>query len=366
MSDFYKQFLQEDARRLNPGAGRAFFLAAFGKHPGWDDHIEDLGLETESLIFAKTLLYVQGIGGQIDSGDWEKLEPPQRLAVFKHLFIWQRGGQFLIGRMWSSSDGKGRTRYPMVVCAHCLGITLSSAMEQVLPVLETIERECLLTSSAAEVKQILDRSRDGLRKVFLASDGSGTTFLTSESVAQLAARSELGPQQEGLFRIVYQMQSQMSAFAPGRFNAKTDPPGVRPQQIRIPAFGGSAAQTILFWTRFFQCQIDAASPLLYFLPMEEPWMDVILGEPSLHELFCLRASAKKVPLASEVPYNLTSEFKQQAARSIEVFLRNGGALNSSPGRKSEESTSFFKRLAGLTGWGAKRAKPGETENVNRL
>ena len=366
MSDFYKQFLLEDARRLAAGAARACFLAAFGKHPGWDDHIEDLGLETESLIIAKTLLYVEGIGGQIDSGDWEKLDPPQRLDTFKHIFVWQRGGQFLIGRMWSSSDGKGRTRYPMVVCAHCLGVSLGAALAQVLPFLEAIERECLLTSSAVEVKGILDRSREGLRKAFNGSDTSGTAFLSSESVAQLAAKSELGPHQEGLFRIVYQMQSQMSAFAPGRFNVKTDSPDVRPQQIRIPAFGGSTAQTVLFWTRFFQCQTDPATPILFFLPIEESWMDVTLGEPSHHELFCLRASPKKFPLASEVPYNLSSEFMQQATRSIQMFLQNGGAQASSAGRKPEESTSFLKRLAGLTGWGAKRAKPGEAENVNRL
>ena len=95
-------------------------------------------------------------------------------------------------------------------------------------------------------------------------------------------------------------------------------------------------------------------------------MDVTLGEPSHHELFCLRASPKKFPLASEVPYNLSSEFKQQATRSIDAFLHNGGAEASSAGGGTEETTSFFKRLAGLTGWGAKRTKPGEAENVNRL
>ena len=69
MSDFFKKFLVEDTRRLGQN-GKYVGLAAFGKHPGWDDHVEDLGLETESLNLAKTLLYVNGIGGQIDSGAW--------------------------------------------------------------------------------------------------------------------------------------------------------------------------------------------------------------------------------------------------------------------------------------------------------
>jgi hypothetical protein len=89
MSDFFKKFLLEDARRFSP-SGRYAGLAAFGKHPGWDDHVEDLGLETESLIIAKTLFYVNGIGGQIDSGAWERLEPAQQLPAFKHVFLWQR------------------------------------------------------------------------------------------------------------------------------------------------------------------------------------------------------------------------------------------------------------------------------------
>ena len=144
MSDFYKRFLTEDGRRLDPESGRYIALAAFGKHPGWDDHIEDLGLETESLNLAKRVLYVQGVGGQIDRGAWEKLKEEQRIPAFNHTFVWRRGGAFLIGRMWSSSDGKGRTRYPMIVCAHCVGVPLTWGWQMVLPRLLDLEKACQL------------------------------------------------------------------------------------------------------------------------------------------------------------------------------------------------------------------------------
>ena len=85
MSDFYKRFLMEEVPKATPGTNKQIFLGAFGKHPGWDDHIEDLGLETASLVQAKTLFYVQGIGGEIDAGAWEKLDDSQRLAAFKHV-----------------------------------------------------------------------------------------------------------------------------------------------------------------------------------------------------------------------------------------------------------------------------------------
>src|SRR5215469_9189084 len=102
----------------------ALYLAAFGKHPGWNDHIDDLGLDTDDLITAKRLLYVQGINQNIDAGAWENLDPDKRLDAFRHDFLWHmkgtgsgEGDSLIAGRMWSSVDGKGRDKYPMVLCA---------------------------------------------------------------------------------------------------------------------------------------------------------------------------------------------------------------------------------------------------------
>ncbi len=320
MSDFYKKFLLEDIRKLGTTSGHRIFLGAFGKHPGWDDHVEDLGLETESLIQAKTLLYVQGIGGQIDAGAWEKLDAGQQIPAFAHLFLWQRAGQFLIGRMWSSSDGKGRTRYPMVVCAHCAGVPLPWALNLVLPRLEAIEQACLLTKSAADVRAILDRSRNELRGA-VAKMGTSTTDASVgvEARNEFVSSAELGPQQEGWFRILYQMQSQMSAFAAGRFSGKGDVSALRPQQVRVPKCARAAEQSILLWTEFFVSQIDPAAPLLLTVPLEESWVDVTVGEPTPHEFFCLRAKLKALPLVSEVPYNLEAGFREQARQFLASF-----------------------------------------------
>src|SRR5260370_18157923 len=103
MSDFYKKFLLEDVRKLATTSGHRIFLGAFGKHPGWDDHVEGLGLETESLIYAKTLLYVQGIGGQIDARALEKLHPRQQNPASPHLFLFARPAPVLLGAMSPSS-----------------------------------------------------------------------------------------------------------------------------------------------------------------------------------------------------------------------------------------------------------------------
>lgn len=319
MTDFYRKFLSEDVRKMGAPSGRQIFLAAFGKHPGWDDHVEDLGLESESLVHVKTRLYVQGIGGQIDSGAWEKLDESQRLPAFKHVMLWQRGNQVIIGRMWASSDGKGRTRYPMIVCAHCAGVPLELALEQVLPRLEKIEQACASTNAATEVRAMLERHRGELRAAASAPGASAALPITSAVLGEFVNHSSLGPEKEGWFRILHQMKSQMALFAPGRFSLKADLDGLRSQQVRVPACGPSPAYTLLLWSKFFQTQVDPGVPLLYTLPLEESWVDVTAGELTPAEAFALRASPKAIPLASEVPYNLEPAFRDKARSQLAAF-----------------------------------------------
>ena len=320
MSDFYKKFLVEEPRRFSAN-GRYVALAAFGKHPGWDDHVEDLGLETESLNLAKTLLYVNGIGGQIDSGAWEKLDTTQQLANFRHVFVWQRSGQILIGRLWSSSDGKGRKRYPMVVCAHLIGVTLGWAVKQVLPVLAELERECVNTSSAEEVRGALSRKRAALRDAVLATDGRGEYAPVTPDALHRILQSDGQDKREGFLRVLYQMQGQLGGFVDGKFNPRVNPAALRAQQIRVPAVDADAERALLFWTRFFLAYLDPAVPLLLAMPLEENWIDVTAGEPESHEFFCLRASPKAVPLVSEVPYKLDESFRKKAASFLDHFQR---------------------------------------------
>ncbi len=318
MSDFFKKFLLEDARRFGSG-GRYIGLAAFGKHPGWDDHVEDLGLETESLNIAKTLFYVNGIGGQIDSGGWEKLDASQQLPGFKHVFLWQRSGQFLIGRLWSSSDGKGRKRYPMVVCTHFIGVTLDWALKQALPALVDLEDALVRTNSAEDVRTLLNRKRSALRETLPSAQIQGEYAPVAPEALQNILQNGGEHNREGFLRVLYQGKSQFGAYAPGKFSARTQTAGFRAQQIRVPASGANPEQALLFWTRFFLTQVDQSVPLLLTLPLEANWLDATAGEPESHEFFCLRASPRAVPLVSEVPYSFDTAFREGATTFLERF-----------------------------------------------
>jgi Sulfatase-modifying factor enzyme 1 len=339
MSQFYKRFLTEEAARLSPGADRFIGLGAFGKHPGWDDHVEDLGLETETLTLAKRVLYIQGVGGQIDTGAWEKLDPANRLEGFNHVFVWQRSRQFLVGRMWSSKDGKGRARYPMVLCAQCIGVSLAWGLERVLGQLQELEQACKAASSAAEVRSLLASAQGRLRGALPGAEGE-TQFTPSlsESLKRFVNERVFGPDLQGWFRILYQLENQMSAFGPENFNPKGDFSALRAQQVRVPAGAASPDGALQNWRRFFSARIERSVPLLLLLSPGEGWVDAILGEPSTQEFFCLRAKPAVLPLVTEVPYELTETFKTRA-RALLADFQSGKPVVASAAEAASASGS---------------------------
>src|SRR5215470_10667180 len=157
-------------------------------------------------------MYVNGIGGQIDSGGWEKLEPDQQVPAFKHLFVWVRGGQILVGRMWSSSDGKGRKRYPMVVCAQFVGVTLGWALKQALPILAELEEGCLTTNSAEDVRSLLSRKRSALREAIQSADNRGEFAPVTPDALHRIPQFGGDGKSEGFLRVLYTIQSQLGVF----------------------------------------------------------------------------------------------------------------------------------------------------------
>jgi hypothetical protein len=352
MNDFYRRFLTEEGRRLEPETARYIALGAFGKHPGWDDHIEDLGLDTDSLNLAKRVLYMQGVGGQIDTGAWEKLNEEQRLPAFDHSFVWLRGRQFLMGRMWSSSDGKGRTRYPMIVCLHGVGLPLKWALSTILPPLFEVERECREAKTAGEVRAVLSAARSRFRNAARAVTGGTENDVPGpDALARFIAMPAFGPEREGWLRLLYWLQSQAGAFAPGRYELQEDMSAYRAQQIRVPLGAESAAEAIPLWTRFFAGFVDSGFPLFFAWPAEGHWLDIAFGEPATQAFFCLRASRAALPLATEIPYEFDPKFRERAGRWLADFQTGALPRPLSDGSDEEDVSAgvtqrWFRSLTG--------------------
>lgn len=350
MNGFYKSFLRDDIRTAAPTEGRWIFLAAFGKHPGWDDHIEDIGMATQSLVAAKQLLYLEGIGGQIDSGAWESIPAAQRLPQFDHLLVWQRCGQLLLGRLWTSSDGKGRTRYPMVLCAHAGGLPLEWAALHMVAELERLKQACQATRSASEVASLISGALQTLRRRMpqMPRHGSREEGLSADRTRFLA-RPEWAPDHQPLLRILHQMHQQMGPYLAGQTHAEGDVVGLKPQQIRIPRAADSVAEAMVLWSQFFALQLPPDTPLLLTLPLSEPWVDATVGEPTSSEFFCLRASLQAIPLASNIPYHLEDGLRQKGEQLMAAIQRGENPWSSATepaaaaGLTSRLSTLLTKR-----------------------
>jgi len=314
MSRFLKRFLRENEGIFSRKTKPAIYLGAYGKHPGWDDHIDDIGLDTESLLLAKQVLYVDGIGGRIDSGEWDKLNENQRLPEFKHVILWKRGNGFLLGRIWSSRDGKNRTKYPMVACTQCVGAPLSWGLTNVLPALEEVESLCKSTSSAEDVREIVRRTLVALRQ----SLGNASASQSNGKEVALVSQLGLADEPEKLLRITYHVCTHL-----GRCSAHASREPAREAtsaQIRLPAASELISQTLMFWTNFLESQFGIRVPILLALPLGRPWLDATTGEPTSRDFYSLRVTPEILAIASEVPYDIDDEFRKAHQSTVEALM----------------------------------------------
>ncbi|NQT88081.1 hypothetical protein HQ560_15045, partial [bacterium] len=309
-------------------------LGAFGKHPGWDDHIQAPELIHAALEPLRRALYLEGIGGAIDTGLWANLADEERLDRFDHVFIWRTPRDIYLGRMWSSTDGKGRSRYPMVACAWCSGYPLPWLLENVLPLLEDIESRCKATESADDVRVAVVGARQRLREL-----GAGASRVAEplapnpRALAEIADRPEMGPDHQGVHRILYVVAREMATYAT-RVRSETAfarAGSFRAQQIRVPDCAPSKNQALLLWLGFFLDQLDPSAPMLVFGPMDQPWVDLVVGEPDVQQFLCVKASRKTVPLASDIPYTLDPDLV--ARFETEIIQSRQGETPEAPRRK---------------------------------
>lgn len=302
------------------GTPPGVYLGAFGKHPGWDDHIEPIGLDSEPLLAARNILYVRGIGGAIDAALWDK-KPEEALPGFAHVFCWSGESDTLLGRMWSSTDGKGRARYPMVAVAH-LGVPFSySLATRADRVLAGVEARCREATTADAVRGIFASGQEELR----ASLAQPADALGAEpdraTCSRLAAAMGLG-EGETFARSLYTLEGKVRAVSAasksGKINLKMQESDAPAQQCRLPAAPGDPVGCIAFWQKVVAQLRPGRVPLLFLQSLDQPWADLILGTPLPVHLYCLRANQAGMPLASSVPYELDPAFRQGAT---EFFAR---------------------------------------------
>ena len=302
-------------------APREVNLAAFGKHPGWDDHMEDLGVETPELVALKRALYVDGIGGNIDGGRWPEEASDKVLPGFDHAFVQRTDGIVICGCLRASIDGKGRSRYPIVVCAQNARVSLPWFVDESLPLLEGLVSHLREAKTAAEVIESVSQARQSIRdKAAQTTDRSRELpawMMSGEEWEHFMTRlREIGGG-VGIQRLIYQIERDMAGYrtAPKRRNT------VPVSHVRVPACEADPGRSLSMWTAAILMLLDPAVRLLVIRPAAGDWVDIIVGEPTPAQLYCLRAGLGAIPLVTDIPYSLDPTMVVLAGERVAMLSR---------------------------------------------
>jgi hypothetical protein len=302
MSRFLKVFLRDQL-------GGRLHVAGFGKHPAWDDHIDDIGLETETLVIAKQLLYSQGIAGQLASGAWDQLEKTSQSLDFDHRFIWARKGQALVGTILASIDGKGRARFPMVVCLQA-EMSVLQAILLYLPFVESLGKRCQAAVSRQDFRELLN----------LAS-GEPDAFPAFPDGHPVSAHPEF-QEDDFLVHALEHLSEALRRSKPSRFSGGN----LNKVSFRLPAISVRTPENLEFWTGYLESWVRLQVPYLALASIGRLPVDVIVGEPSPTDFFCLRAKETVLPLTrTESPNRQAAGFQPAAGEYLLMFKQGSGA-----------------------------------------
>ena len=360
MNDFAKFFLNEDWKGV-PTAARVY-LGAFGKHPGWNDHLDDIGLVTSSMVEARSILY-GGIAHQIEHAVWEKAGADKVMPGFEHMIHWRRLNESLTGLIWSSQDGKGRALYPMITVAHCVTRSFSWLANELLPALEDVKTKCRGTTSASVVIATIRGAEQSLQARFPRAPHVSS----SPGLGVAAWAAYFSNEQVALRRLLHHLRRNFAPFTPGSLEWCKGDKQALSRCLRLPQIpGAQPAESLNAWVSFLASQLDPAVPLFGLLPTGRNWLDVIVGEPGPADFFLLRALPVGLPVVTDIPYQLDAESSANDAGLFASLARGQlpevSCLNGQPVKANQEAAAkwlvrfrpgsrpgFFSRLFGFGG-----------------
>ncbi len=299
-------------------------LCLFGKHPGWDDHMQDMGLATERLVGVRRSLYAEGIAGNIDTGTWEKLPAPGRLEKFDHAFVWRSAGgsrgEFVYGRLWSSRDARGRTKYPMIACVHARGIALSQIAPKAAETATRTMEACRQEEDAQSVRSIFLRESEALKARVSGIEGVTDDWFDRTCRGNLAADGSLAENgYERLVRAAYALHREAAPALKQGFAELSRGVHVRLPRVEGMGIGGSAWAWTAGVLDLLGRPEGIPEGVLAIEAIDAGWVDVLLGKVTPSELLCLRATPATIPLTTDVPFTIEAAFADKVRSRVAIW-----------------------------------------------
>ncbi len=294
----------------------------FGKHPGWDDYVDDLGVATDALGWAKERLLDRGIRRVIESGAWDRLGESERLAGYHHLLLWRRGTGLLAGRLSTSHDSAGRGEAPLALFAHCERLPVLWIFEQVLPRLAALESKVGQTPVQAVARLVLEAAQGELEARALSVPNSRELFPgAGSSLQRLMDHPDLGEvapggARVGLLRVLWEIEQHLGQFRASWKGA----PGTC-AWLRVAKCASRPGESARVWVSLLDQELAPSIPILVIEHAEERFADIIVGEPDPEVLECLRTGEKARPLITDAELNIPKAFIQQTSKKIDAWRR---------------------------------------------
>jgi hypothetical protein len=162
------------------------------------------------------------------------------------------------------------------------------------------------------VQKILKQAESRLRAGALScEDQADVNTPTTDALRTLADSKELGPDSEGLCRILYFLDKEVIRFiTPGQTGriAKSVDGRINSKHLRIPVQSLALRESFELWMALLRKELQADLPLMMIFASEYSWMDLIIGDPTSLQLYCLRAPLENIPLTSSIPYPMDKNF----------------------------------------------------------
>ncbi len=292
-------------------------LMAFGKHPACNDHIDMLGNDSSLMTRIRRLLYTDGIRSNIENGAWKELES-DNLIDFSHYFHWKYEGKIVIGKLWSSSDGKGRSDYPMVMCLETEYGICKKLYSEIHKLIDSLQAELIQSQTLDDMGCAIEKAAES----FNASAHVNSEYVDSNmSISDI--RNGLDCDDDVslmLERIVYHLFNGSNVIG-GNEIIKVSEPGI--WTFRVPKcllnrlMKANTADEIDkelveadLWFDFASIFFSKKFDVIVFESENTGYLDVIIGCPESAQVYCLRAGTGAIPLTTDIPYN-TCDFEKQ-------------------------------------------------------
>jgi hypothetical protein len=272
MSRFLKIFLRD---RLSG----TIHIAGFGKHPAWDDHIDDIGLATETLVLTKQFLYSEGIATQLASGAWDQIEKLGHAIEFDHRFVWSRAEQAVVGAIWASADRKGRTRFPMVICAQA-GLDGLRSIGLLLAPIEQLAILCKETKTQESIRDSFTQTSQELNGALFPTSADNLFSETSD------------PEDNSVLTALITLSAGLRSR---RTRVSGDPGKTGRSHFRLPTISSQVKENLSFWSGYLARHSNSSLPSIIIAANGRRWIDLIVGEPVPGDFFCLRADESALP-----------------------------------------------------------------------